>query len=65
MVRFILFALLLVYMVLSDPAQAAVGAAVPEPSDMALFALGLLGVILGRQGVLRHRRGEEKRDGED
>ena len=33
------------------PLQAAGGTEVPEPSDLALFALGLIGVIIGRQGI--------------
>lgn len=33
----------------AEPAFAQVGAQVPEPSNMALFGLGLLGLIVGRQ----------------
>ncbi|WP_170304707.1 PEP-CTERM sorting domain-containing protein [Croceicoccus estronivorus] len=28
----------------------------PEPSDLALFSLGLLGVIIGRHGFRRSRK---------
>lgn len=39
---------------LASPAQAA-GTAVAEPSSLALFALGVLGVIIGRQSARRRR----------
>ena len=38
----------------ATPAWAA-GAAVPEPSSMALFGLGVLGVVVGRRGARRKR----------
>jgi hypothetical protein len=38
----------------AGPALAA-GAAVPEPSSMALFGLGVLGVLVGRRGARRGR----------
>ncbi len=38
------------------------GTAVPEPSDLALFTLGLAGLIIGRQSVKRRRRDEDDRD---
>lgn len=43
------------------PLQAAFGSAVPEPSNLALFALGLLGVIIGRQSIAKRPsdRGED------
>ncbi len=37
----------------ASPAMAANGAQVPEGSAAALFALGLLGVIVGRRGAMR------------
>jgi hypothetical protein len=40
---------------LSAPAHAWVGVQIPEPSNMALFALGVGGVIVGR--VAARRRG--------
>lgn len=33
----------------------AVGAAIPEPSSMALFGLGVLGVVVGRVGARKKR----------
>jgi len=44
------------------PAAASGGTAVPEPSDLALFTLGLAGLIIGRQSVKRRRRDEDDRD---
>ncbi|WP_128893309.1 PEP-CTERM sorting domain-containing protein [Erythrobacter sp. HKB08] len=32
----------------ADPAFARIGAQIPEPSNMALFGLGLAGLIVGR-----------------
>jgi len=48
--------LALAFMVLcfATPALAA-GTAVAEPSSMALFGLGVLGVIIGRRGARRKR----------
>jgi hypothetical protein len=34
----------------SSPALAQAGASIPEPSNIALFCLGVLGLILGRHG---------------
>ncbi len=39
---------------IAAPAYAA-GTAIPEPSTLALFGLGVLGVIVGRQGSCRKR----------
>ena len=39
---------------LTSPAFAA-GTAVPEPSSLALFGLGVLGVVVGRYGARRRR----------
>ena len=44
----------LVLLGFATPASAA-GAAVPEPSSMALFGLGVLGVVVGRHGARRKR----------
>jgi hypothetical protein len=38
----------------ATPALAA-GAAIPEPSSMALFGLGVIGVVIGRMGARRKR----------
>lgn len=37
----------------ATPALAQGSTSIPEPSDMALFGLGVLGVILGRRGARR------------
>jgi hypothetical protein len=47
-------ALFIVLLAAASPALAAT-TAVPEPSSMALFGLGVLGVIVGRQGARRKR----------
>ncbi len=44
----------LIFLGFATPALAA-GAAVPEPSSMALFGLGVLGVVIGRRGARRKR----------
>jgi hypothetical protein len=44
-------AAILLLTLLSAPAFAGNGTAVPEPSSMALFGLGVLGVIVGRRGA--------------
>lgn len=62
MMRFALLALVPVYMLLATPLQASGGAVVPEPSDFALFVLGVLGVIIGREGAVRYKRRERERD---
>jgi hypothetical protein len=62
MIRFGLFLLIPVYMVLAVPANAAAGAAAPEPSDFVLFIIGLLGVILGREVAMRYKRRDKERD---
>lgn len=36
------------------PLQAS-GGEIPEPSDLALFALGLIGLIVGRQSIATHK----------
>lgn len=57
MVRFLLPVLLLAS---AAPAAANGGTPVPEPSNLALFALGVIGVIVGRRGA----RGRRPRDDE-
>ncbi|MBD3729512.1 MAG: PEP-CTERM sorting domain-containing protein [Sphingomonadales bacterium] len=44
---------------LASPAYAAGGVAVPEPSNLGLFLLGVIGVILGRRGARRRRPPDE------
>ncbi|GHA03173.1 hypothetical protein [Novosphingobium arvoryzae] len=34
----------------AGPALASSGASIPDPSNLALFAIGVLGLIIGRQG---------------
>jgi hypothetical protein len=51
--RKLLFPTLLVFV--AAPASAGGGIQVPEPSHLALFALGALGVIVGRAGAARRR----------
>ena len=48
------FAIPLMLLGFATPALAA-GVAVPEPSSMALFGLGIMGVIIGRRGARRKR----------
>ena len=48
------FAIPLMLLGFASPALAA-GAAVPEPSSMALFGLGVVGVLIGRHGARRKR----------
>ena len=37
-------------LVLAAPAAAQAGTSIPEPSDMLLLGMGVLGLILGRRG---------------
>ena len=46
----------------SMPAWAQDSAAVPEGSHLTLFALGLLGVIIGRRASMRSGRRKPDRD---
>lgn len=41
------------------PASAGGGTPIPEPSHLALFALGVIGVILGRAGARKRRDRDE------
>jgi hypothetical protein len=53
--------LALAALVSSAPAWAQDGTAVPEGSHLTLFALGLIGVIIGRRASMRSRkRGPDK-----
>lgn len=47
------FAALAAALLASTPAAAAVGIEIPEPTDPWLFALGVVGVIVGRQAARR------------
>ena len=40
-------------MVAATPAWASGGTAIPEPTDLALLAMGIAGVIIGRRGAKR------------
>ncbi len=44
------------------PAWAEDGTAVPEGSHLTLFALGLLGVIIGRRASMKAQRRKSDRD---
>ena len=46
----------LVLLVSAAPAWAGTSTAVPEGSDVTLFALGLLGVIIGRRASMNAQR---------
>jgi hypothetical protein len=50
----------IIVLLMAAPVEASSGA-VPEPSDLALFLLGLVGVIVGRQSIAspRDRRPED------
>jgi hypothetical protein len=55
-------ALALAALASSAPAWAQDGTAVPEGSHLTLFALGLLGVIIGRRASMKAQRREKDRD---
>ena len=44
------------FLLVSSPAFAEAGVSIPEPSDLALFGLGVLGLVLGRRGGRRKPR---------
>jgi hypothetical protein len=46
----------------ATPAWAGDGTAVPEGSQLTLFALGLLGVIVGRRASMRRSKEDPKQD---
>ncbi|MFA7594825.1 MAG: PEP-CTERM sorting domain-containing protein [Novosphingobium sp.] len=62
MYRLALFLLMSVHLLLAAPVNASSGTTVPEPSDLALFILGLLGVILGREVAIRYKRRDKDHD---
>ena len=41
---------------LASPAHAWTGTPIPEPSNLALFGLGVLGVIVGRRAAAKRRK---------
>ena len=55
-------ALALAALASSAPAWAQDGTAVPEGSHLTLFALGLLGVIVGRRASISAQRRKKDRD---
>ena len=55
-------ALALAALASSAPAWAQDGTAVPEGSHLTLFALGLLGVIIGRRASMNAQRRKQDRD---
>ena len=61
MVARLLFAL--VALLSAAPAWAEDGTAVPEGSHLTLFALGLLGVIVGRRASITAQRRAREREG--
>ncbi len=54
--------LALAALVSSAPAWAQDGTAVPEGSHLTLFALGLIGVIVGRRASMNAKRRRQDRD---
>ena len=40
------------------PAWAVAGAPAPQPADFALFAVGVIGVLIGRRGARIRRRAD-------
>ncbi len=55
-------AFVLALLVTAVPAAAQDGTAVPEGSQLTLFALGLLGVIVGRRASINAQRRRQDRD---
>jgi hypothetical protein len=55
-------ALALAALLSATPAWAQDGTAVPEGSHLTLFALGLLGVIVGRRASISAQRRKQDRD---
>ena len=54
--------LMLAALASAAPAWAQESAAVPEGSHLTLFALGLLGVIVGRRAAINAQRRQRARD---
>jgi hypothetical protein len=52
-------AFILACLLAASPALAGEGTQVPEGSALTLFALGLLGVVVGRRGSMRKDRAKE------
>jgi hypothetical protein len=50
---------------LANPAVASGGAQIPESSTLSLFALGVLGVLVGRRAVMNARRNERDESDKD
>lgn len=46
-------------LLLASPAWAEGGTAIPEPSNWALFALGVAGVLIGRIGSRKRKRKDD------
>jgi hypothetical protein len=51
---------LLVLAMIASPAFAQAGTPIPEPTDFAMFALGVAGLILGRQTSRRSPRDHDE-----
>ena len=46
---------LVVSILVAKPAMAAGGISIPEPSDLSLFALGVVGLLVGRHAAKRRK----------
>lgn len=60
MTKFSLILSAALFFIAAVPLRASASGTVPEPSDLALFALGLIGVVVGRKAAMRR----SKADGE-
>jgi hypothetical protein len=45
----------LIVIAAASPAQSAGGISIPEPSDLSLFALGVVGLLVGRYAAKRRK----------